>query len=75
MALNYDEQRFLLFAGYTYYPGCAWEDFRGAYATQEEARDACAQFADEHLNWYQIVDRQTLALVEEGKLSDRLSAT
>lgn len=76
MAQTPDPRRFLLFAGYTYYPEPAWGDFRGAYETMQEMKEVLHQLAlyegvSAEYNWYQIVDRQTLTLVEEGKLSEQ----
>lgn len=58
-------KQFLLFSGDTYYPGGGWEDYKGDYATQEEA--IAASKADEH-DWFQIVDLQTTQIVHEGGL-------
>jgi hypothetical protein len=62
---------FLLFAGEHYYPNGGWGDFRGAYATVDEARagilarqhaDAAAGLLSTY-EWYEIVDVRTLTVV------------
>jgi len=68
MPTTSDEHRFLLFTGYHFYPARGWEDFCGAYATQEAAHQARLPWQAEGHNWYQIVDVRTLTLVEEGEL-------
>jgi hypothetical protein len=62
------EPCFLLFTGYSCYPSWAWEDFRGVYATVDDARQVLPSWREEDHNWYQIVDYRTLTLVEEGLL-------
>jgi hypothetical protein len=52
----FEDSRFLLFADYTFYPNGGWEDFRGAYATIEDAHHALTSLQAERYNWYQIVN-------------------
>ena len=53
-----DAKRFLLFAGPVYYPGGGWNDFKGAFATEEEANDA-AKNLHIHDRWWHVVDSVT----------------
>ena len=50
---------FLVFAGYDYYPAPGIRDYRGRYATKEEARQA-AEAHVETLSWAQVVDVREL---------------
>lgn len=50
-------KRYLLFCGYTYYPGGGWEDFVGTYDT---VRECILALIDTHSDWYQIVDSQIM---------------
>jgi hypothetical protein len=61
--------KFLLFAGLNYYPGCAWNDFKGRFETVEEALDLISSNKCSG-DWFQIVDIQTLTVVEDGKIED-----
>ena len=47
---------FLLFYGDNYYPGGGWYDFKGSYATLEEALAANRGSAD----WFHVVDVRTM---------------
>lgn len=53
-------KQFVLFAGSHYYPSGGWEDFRGDFATVDEAKAASSVPWDGYLmgvcDWYQIVD-------------------
>lgn len=52
-------KRFLLFAGPNYYPSGGWEDFIGAFDTQQEAQaeyDTRSKKKSSDYHWYQIVD-------------------
>lgn len=49
-------KRFVLFAGYDYYPSGGWGDFVESFDTAEEAR--AAQFAN-GCDWKQIIDLST----------------
>ena len=44
---------FLLFYGDTYYPNGGWDDFKGAFATVEQATEAAHQSKSD---WWQVVD-------------------
>ena len=53
-------KRYIVFAGDTYYPGCAWFDFQDDFDTLEEAET----YADGLKNdWHQIVDLDTKRMV------------
>jgi len=53
--------RYLLFAGYTYYPSGGWGDYRGSFETVEEAVARFEKDKKENWwDWYHIVDSQTL---------------
>jgi hypothetical protein len=52
-------KRFVVFAGWAYYPGGGWTDFVSAHDTIEEARDAC-KVADEKNDWSHIVDLEQM---------------
>jgi hypothetical protein len=51
--------RYLLFAGDTWYPGGGWDDFRGAFATIDEAKAADLS----HYDWAHIIDLRTMTEV------------
>ena len=57
-------KRFLLFSGDDYYPRPAWRDFVGSFDTVQEALEHNAR-RDNGLDWYQVVDTQTQAIVSE----------
>lgn len=59
-------QRFVLFAGDTYYPSGGWDDFRGSFHTKEEAERAAKEgWTRDHpmwtgkYDWTQIIDLET----------------
>lgn len=57
---------YLLFAFDKYYPVGGWDDYRGAYATLEEAwKGAANEFRG--YQFYQIVDLTTLAVVATNR--------
>jgi hypothetical protein len=53
-------KRFLLFAGPEYYPYGGWEDFKGDFALEEEAKLEAQRLCaiEECLYWWHIVDTQ-----------------
>jgi hypothetical protein len=58
-------KRYLLFAGYQYYPDGGWEDFKGGFDTLQECSDAYVLWystggGSPHGRWAQIVDLQKL---------------
>ena len=57
---------FLVFSGLTFYPGPAWEDFRGACSTLEAARALLESCREYGLDWFQIVDSRTVEVIEQG---------
>ncbi len=54
-------KRYLLFAGWNYYPGGGWEDFQGSFETIEDAENAMTREND----WHHIVDIQTSEMVRD----------
>jgi len=64
--------RFLLFAGDYYYAAGGWADFRGSFATLDEARTEAMKTEHRHPlskdleTWWQIVDAQTESVIEEN---------
>ena len=55
-------KKFLLFMGDVYYPSGGWEDFKGAFATIEDAR---AQIKEQwSFEWWHIVDFETKEIIE-----------
>lgn len=72
------EQPYLLFAGSIYYADGGWRDFRGCYATIEEAltmlqpgtkvmEDIAGGPFEEHIHWYHIVDIRTRTIVAQSR--------
>jgi hypothetical protein len=60
-------KRYLLFAGYYDYPSGGWNDFKGTYATPEEARADLATMGVRgtlDTDWAHIVDSETLTVVD-----------
>lgn len=49
-------KRFILFAGYTYYPCGGADDMRGSFDTLLEAT---TQAATTHCDWWHVLDTQT----------------
>jgi hypothetical protein len=60
-------KRYLLFAGPNYYPQPAWKDFKGTFASVEEAEQhvRSIHIAWVEADWYQIVDIETLEIVKQ----------
>lgn len=67
---------YLLFAGHSYYAAPGWDTFRGVCQSIDEAR-ACILAGKiikrntdgigyDDIEWYQIVDLETLTVVERG---------
>lgn len=49
--------RYWLFAGHFYYPGCAFEDFHGSFNDLELAKEKADELERERgLDWYSIID-------------------
>lgn len=67
--------QYLLFAGMSYYPNGGWGDYvaAGDYIEElrpersAESRPARYRFRGVDHDWYQIVDRTTLAIVESDE--------
>lgn len=57
-------KRYLVFAGYNYYPIGGWEDFYGAFETVEEAKDALLKEKSYYREWWHIVDLEINQIVE-----------
>jgi hypothetical protein len=59
-------KRFLLFAGYTYYPSGGMEDLIGDFQTPEGARDKLVEVLEKGgVDWAHIYDTETMAMVYE----------
>ncbi len=54
---------FFLFAGDVYYPGGGWEDYKGEYATYDEAIMAAES---SKCDWWHIVNTLNLKIVEHN---------
>jgi len=73
--------RFLLFTGDRYYPAGGWWDFKKSFNTAPEAAkvgkygDArgIEVFGEQTWEWWQVVDLETLKMVDEGVGSQRFS--
>lgn len=51
-------KRYLVFAGYEYYPRGGWGDFVGSFDDLDEAK-ACSPETD----WLEVVDRETSEVI------------
>lgn len=66
-------KRYLLFAGYNYYPAPAMQDYRGAFDTRDAAREKAIDLLKAKpgnmggLDWWQIVDHETMELIEDDE--------
>lgn len=54
--MDWSRKPYLVFAFSQYYPSGGWKDFRGAFATKEEALVAAA---NTRADWWQIVNLET----------------
>jgi hypothetical protein len=61
-------KKFVLFAFHNYYPAGGMDDLKDSYETEEEARAAAE---DDGADDFQIVDRDSWALVATGARSKR----
>lgn len=59
-------KKYLIFAGHNFYPNGGVSDFKTDASSVEEARDYLAN-SDERFNWYQIVDKDTMKIVESNR--------
>ena len=61
-------ERYILLVGTLYYPS-AWEDFKGTFKTEGEAKSYAQGYIDDIVyqgnKWAQIVDKETMKLVSE----------
>lgn len=60
-------KRFLLFAGYTYYPAGGWNDFRDSFDTFDEGQEHLKKLTEASgytINWGHIVDTTTTTKTE-----------
>lgn len=58
------ERKFLLFAGFGYYPDGGWKDFKNIYDTLEQAIVATDSLDGEE--WFEIVSIEQLKVVHAG---------
>lgn len=58
METEYPYKRFLVFAGYNYYPGGGFNDYRGTADTFDESKDILKSYFQNESwgTWGQIVD-------------------
>ena len=61
-----NEKPFAAFYGAKYYPGEGWEDFIGAFATLDEAKERATAKLDMY-EWWQVVDLRTLEIAAKGR--------
>ncbi len=60
-------RKYVLFSGLTYYPSEGVEDLRATADTLEELRQyVSSTHTYDGMQWWQICDRETLKVVEEG---------
>lgn len=59
---------YLLFIGSDYYPSCAWEDFYGAFKSEQVALENALKYSG--LDWFQVVDIRKLGIIFHGDLKD-----
>jgi len=59
-------KKYLVFFGYIYYPSRGIKDLEGSADTVEEARNIIDE-NKETFWWWQIVDRDTFNIIEEGE--------
>ena len=59
-------KKYLVFAGCDYYPSGGWGDFIGSYDVLQDALIKVIQFKND---WYHIVDRDTMNIVELDKVN------
>jgi hypothetical protein len=56
-------KRYIVFAGYQYYPSGGWRDFCGDFDTKDEAhahgQDMTWKTRGGNLDWYHVVDTET----------------
>lgn len=45
------DKPFLAFGGHHYYPSGGWDDFKGAFSSEEEAYDRVSPY-----EWFHVVD-------------------
>jgi hypothetical protein len=57
-------KRYFLFAGMQYYPFGGWGDFRGVFVSVEDAKKKILELNWDLVDWWQIVDSETLEVVE-----------
>lgn len=56
--------RFLLFAGYTFYPSGGIDDLVGMFSTKEEAEEFYLKTKEQkRFDWYHVFDTHTMKLV------------
>jgi len=60
--------RYLLFAGDTYYPAGGWNDLKGDYTNLEEAKwVASMMYTERKCDWWQIVDTHINKIIKTNK--------
>lgn len=61
--------RYLIFAGMTYYPGEGLEDYCGSLEEIESAKSFAKAKMPEHYGWCRVYDRDTLQLAYKLKVA------
>ncbi len=56
-----NKYRYLLFSGHDYYPSGGWSDFKGSFATIEDALRANRK------DWWHIVDMTTGKIIDSSR--------
>jgi hypothetical protein len=57
-------KRFLIFAGYAYYPSGGWSDFYSSVDTLVEAKSEVDKYVDRY-SWAHVIDRKIWKKVYE----------
>lgn len=53
-------ERFLVFAGYRYYPRGGYDDYQDGFETLDEAKEYCGRLLRDHgRDWAHVLDIQT----------------
>lgn len=71
-------KRYLLFAGYAYYPGGGMHDFYSSHDTAEDAKNAAMPLmleSDGEFSWWHVFDRETGQIVSGDGYSCSVSGS
>lgn len=57
-------KRYILFAGYSFYPEGGWCDFKGDFDCTDDAEAHLSNISDgESLIWHHVIDTETMSLM------------